>query len=85
LETASTISFLFTRKLHGKDATPMKFSHSTLLRNSLAVLILLFAVYGHGHAALLIPQTPEIDPSLTAGGLALLGGAILLVRGRRRR
>jgi LPXTG-motif cell wall-anchored protein len=62
----------------------MKFSLLSLLRNSLAVLTVLFAAYSHAHAAYFVPQTPEIDPSLATGGLALLGGAILLVRGRRR-
>jgi ABC-type amino acid transport substrate-binding protein len=28
---------------------------------------------------------PEIDPSLASGGLALIAGAVLLVRGRRRK
>ena len=28
---------------------------------------------------------PEIDPSLASGGLALITGAVLLVRGRRRK
>jgi LPXTG-motif cell wall-anchored protein len=28
---------------------------------------------------------PEIDPSLGIGGLALLSGVVLMVRGRRRR
>ena len=65
----------------------MKFSPASLLRNSLAVLTVLLAAYSHAHAAYFSggSQTPEIDPSVAAGGLALLGGAILLVRGRRRR
>ena len=28
---------------------------------------------------------PEIDPSLASGGIALIAGAVLLVRGRRRK
>jgi LPXTG-motif cell wall-anchored protein len=59
----------------------MKFSPVSFLRSSLAVLILLLAAYGHAHAG---PQTPEIDTSLSIGGLALLSGVVLLVRGRRR-
>lgn len=65
----------------------MKFSPASLLRNSLAVLTVLLATYSDAHAAYFtgVSPTPEIDPSVAAGGLALLGGAILLVRGRRRR
>jgi LPXTG-motif cell wall-anchored protein len=65
----------------------MKFSPASLLRNSLAVITVLLATYSDAHAAYftVVSQTPEIDPSVAAGGLALLGGAILLVRGRRRR
>jgi LPXTG-motif cell wall-anchored protein len=50
------------------------------LRSSLAVLALLFCVSSSAFAG----SVPEIDPSFSAAGLALLGGAILLIRGRRR-
>jgi hypothetical protein len=64
----------------------MKFSPFSLLRSSLAVLVLLLVTYSHAHAAYLtVSATPEIDPSLSIGGLALLSGVVLMVRGRRRR
>jgi len=53
------------------------------LRSSLALLIVLLAAQSHAHAAYSM-SVPEIDPAMTTGGLALLGGAILVVRGRRR-
>jgi len=53
------------------------------LRSSLALLIVLFAAHSQSHAAFVAP-TPEIDPAMATSGLALLGGAILVVRGRRR-
>jgi LPXTG-motif cell wall-anchored protein len=60
----------------------MKFYHSSLLRNSLAVLIVLLGAFSRAHAMF---NVPEIDPSLGIGGLALLSGVVLMVRGRRRK
>jgi len=60
----------------------------TILRTSLAVLAVTFLASASGHAA---PHhhhpyfsTPEIDPSMASGALALVGGAIVVIRGRRR-
>jgi hypothetical protein len=63
----------------------VKSSSVLIARTSLAVLVLLFAAHANAHAAVLSAVgAPEIDPSLSMGGLALLGGVILLVRGRRK-
>jgi hypothetical protein len=54
------------------------------LRSSLALLIVLIAAHTQAHAAYTV-SAPEIDPAMATGGLALLGGMILVVRGRRRK
>ena len=53
-----------------------------MIRTLLAVLaVTLIAV----HASFATPVgTPEIDPAMGTGALALLGGAILVIRGRRK-
>ena len=54
-----------------------------MMRTLLAVLaVTLIAV----HASFATPAvgTPEIDPAMGTGALALLGGAILVIRGRRK-
>ena len=41
-----------------------------------------------GASAVLVagtPQAPEIDPTTAAAAVALLGGAALVIRGRRRK
>ena len=32
-----------------------------------------------------IPSVPEIDPAMATGALALLGGAVMVIRGRAKR
>jgi LPXTG-motif cell wall-anchored protein len=59
-----------------------KSSLALFLRSSLALLIVLLAAHSRAHAA--YTGAPEIDPAMATGGLALLGGVILVVRGRRR-
>jgi hypothetical protein len=62
-----------------------KTSHVLFLRSLFAVVFAMFAVSSHAHAAYLtVSATPEIDPSLSIGGMALLSGVVLMVRGRRR-
>ena len=53
-----------------------------MMRTLLAVLtVTLIAT----HASFAVPSTtPEIDPAMGTGALALLGGAILVIRGRRK-
>ena len=55
----------------------------TLLRNSLAVLVAVCFLTANAHA--LFYTVPEIDPSMGAGALAVMGGVIAMVRGRRRK
>ena len=50
------------------------------LRTGLAVLAITLAASSCYAAAV-----PEIDPSMGAGALALLGGAVMVIRGRRKR
>ncbi len=60
----------------------LKLARSSSVRFSLAVLTLMIFACGRSYG---VPgPTPEIDPSMGAGGLALLGGTILLIRGRRK-
>ncbi len=47
------------------------------------IVLMLFAI-GSGVAAFATP-VPEIDPASGASALALLAGAVVLVRGRRRK
>lgn len=54
-----------------------------LLRSSLAVLAALVMLTASAHA--FMPTGPEIDPSMGPGALALLAGAIVVIRGRRRK
>jgi hypothetical protein len=58
-----------------------KSSSSLAVRTSITVLVVLFSALGRAHAAV---AAPEIDASVAASGLALLGGVILMVRGRRK-
>ena len=56
-----------------------------LFRPSLALLFLALIV-ASTHNALASPAgAPEIDPGMGLSGLAVLGTAIAIVRGRRRR
>jgi len=45
--------------------------------------------YGTGHSCTAHSgspsQTPEIDPSMAVGALVVIGGAIVAIRGRRRK
>jgi hypothetical protein len=50
-------------------------------RSLLAVLV---ATLVAAHAAFASPTVPEIDPAMGAGALALVGGAIMVIRGRSR-
>ncbi len=61
-----------------------KSSFVLFLRSSLALLIVLFAAHSQAHATGGM-GVPEIDAAMATGGLALLGGIILVVRGRRRK
>lgn len=54
----------------------------SFMKYCFAVLALTLAFSPISHAA---PAAPEIDPSMGAGALALLGGAVMVIRGRRRR
>ena len=60
----------------------------TLLRSVLAALVILFGMHSYSHAQGGCDDSckaaPEIDPSLASGGVALLGGTALLIRGRRK-
>jgi hypothetical protein len=69
--------------------------HNLALRNLAALLILMLVATSHAHAqggcatggtgcGSFVPPAPEIDPSLATGAAALLGGTVLLIRGRRR-
>jgi hypothetical protein len=51
-----------------------------VIRSLLAVIAATLIVT---HAAFATP-VPEIDPGMGAGALALLGGVILVIRGRRK-
>jgi|ERR1700678_2968424 hypothetical protein len=53
----------------------------TKLRNILALVLLGIAVQCAGLAAI---GAPEIDPASSASAIALLAGAIVVIRGRRR-
>ena len=51
-----------------------------LVRNGLSVLLVAFVAYHHAQAT----PVPEIDPTMGVGALALLGGAVMVIRGRRK-
>jgi hypothetical protein len=58
----------------------------------IAVTLLFAGIQAHAQSGCVIQNgvcvpipAPEIDPSLASGGLALITGAIFLVRGRRRK
>ena len=36
------------------------------------------------HASFAVATAPEIDPAMGTGALALLGGAIMVIRGRKK-
>jgi hypothetical protein len=67
---------------------------STMIRTVLVLAFLTFGTsvsnYAHAQSGCVNGGTgacqtvPEIDPSLAGTGIALLGGAVLLIRARRR-
>jgi hypothetical protein len=52
----------------------------SFIRSSAAVLVVSFIAFHTAQAKFV----PEIDPGMGAGALALIGGAILVIRGRRK-
>jgi hypothetical protein len=64
----------------------------SLMRAALVVLalVLAFPTQGHAQGGCVnggsggCTSVPEVDPSLASGGLALVAGAAMVVRGRRR-
>jgi hypothetical protein len=52
----------------------------SLVRSGLSVLLVAFVAYHHAQAT----PVPEIDPTMGVGALALLGGAVMVIRGRRK-
>jgi hypothetical protein len=52
------------------------------IRNLFAVVAVVLFV---SHAAFAKVSVPEIDPSMGTGALALLGGAIMVIRGRTKK
>jgi hypothetical protein len=56
------------------------------MKNSVRYLLALLAVMVVStHAVFAVTAAPEIDPAMGAGALALVGGAIMVIRGRVRR
>jgi hypothetical protein len=56
------------------------------MKNSARYLLALLAVTVIStHAAFAAPGVPEIDPAMGAGALALMGGVVMVVRGRVRK
>jgi len=49
------------------------------------VFALVLLGIGTGFAAMAAPGAPEIDPASGASALALLAGAVVVIRGRRRK
>ena len=49
-----------------------------------SIVVVTLLVIGVSGVALAAPPVPEIDPVSGASALALLAGAVVLVRGRRR-
>ncbi len=49
------------------------------------ILALLLLTIGCGVVAMAVPPAPEIDPASGGSALALLAGAVLVIRGRRRK
>jgi hypothetical protein len=52
-----------------------------IMRSLLAVLAVTVVAT---HASFAVTGVPEIDPAMGTGALALLGGAILVIRGRKK-
>jgi len=50
----------------------------------LKIIAIVLFVLGVTGAAMAVSPTPEIDPGTGMNALALLGGALLVIRGRRR-
>jgi hypothetical protein len=67
-----------------KEIHPMK----NFARSLFAVLVFTFITSHVSFAAHYFPpscsRVPEIDPAMGTGALALLGGAIMVIRGRSR-
>ena len=55
-----------------------------MFTTTLAVLAVTLAAASASYGASFF-QVPEIDPAMGTGALALLGGAIMVIRGRRRK
>ena len=52
-------------------------------RSFLSVLAVTMIASHLGYAGVpIIPQAPEMDPAMGAGALILLGGGIMIIRGR---
>jgi hypothetical protein len=72
----------------------MKLARMSSLLSCTVALIVMFGAFAHSHAQSgcdtggtgcgSAASAPEIDPSLGTGAIALLGGAIFLVRSRRK-
>lgn len=52
-----------------------------IVRNLSALLVVTLVATHHAFA---VPTTPEVDPAMGTGALALLAGAIMVIRGRAR-
>ena len=55
------------------------------MKNSARYLLALLAVTVISTHAAFAGTVPEIDPAMGAGALALLGGAVMVIRGRVRK
>jgi hypothetical protein len=55
------------------------------MKNSARYLLALLAVTVISTHAAFASPVPEIDPAMGAGALALLGGAVMVIRGRVRK
>lgn len=53
----------------------------SVIRNLSALLVVTLVATRHAFAGAI---TPEIDPAMGAGAIALLAGAIMVIRGRAR-
>jgi hypothetical protein len=54
-----------------------------MLRTVFAVAVTTM-IASHALFAVGLPTTPEIDPGMGLGALAFLGGAVMVIRGRRK-